>query len=230
MNRVIEYGHIYINDMKDFNLSEHTINNIKKSVCIAKSIGNRKDHFTVLVDDKDYDLSLKDKDEVCLFINDLYSSMGLKPNSIEFEKSFSVVKKNYGVDFGIPNLPALISDMIRTESFRSDNKKVDFFISKGGIDLKSMRNEFGGVFDKDTINKKLSEPEIKIAVEEHFDFGSRYTCSFLATLWTLHKQKIAKNNEVITILDRKYAMVETNIDLILKSTNLDGFLNTRYFY
>lgn len=189
---LIEYGHIYYEDIINQNIDE---DDIIKSINIAKDLSARPNCVkTVLIDDKDYSLTKREKSDTYKFISDYYESLGLKPNLIYFEKSFRMFKNNLYDRFD--------KDFLVTESFRRDNKRVEFLLDESR----------------------------KIPLRQIFENGEDLTCQFLASIWSLCKSRTLSDNNVLTILNKKYAGVEDDIDVILSKAGYDGLKNTRIYY
>lgn len=177
---IIEYGHIYYND-----IINNTINkeDIIKSITLLKEIKNNSYTSVVLIDDKEFNLTVEEKDRVKNYINRLYDELGEKPHKIYFEKEFSKISNLIYMNLSTKNF--------KYETFKRDNKEVEFLVMDNKkIALKSIRN-----------NQKF------------------YTCSFLASLWTLYQHLNFSNKRLVCILNKKYESVEKNVDLILKTAN-----------
>lgn len=82
---ILEFGHIYFDDIKNNNINE---NDIVKSIELAKEVIDifPIEHKVVLIDDKKYDLSNEEKISLENFIKEYYTYLGLVPDKIYFEK------------------------------------------------------------------------------------------------------------------------------------------------
>lgn len=130
---ILEYGHIYVEDIINSNIS---IRNLIKEINISKNICNdyQQEHKrVVLIDDKEFDLSVNDKRKVMGFVKELYNHFGLIPDEMFFEKTFhNKIDQIY---------EHLDKNKLVIENFRKSNKKVEFLISGGEkIPLKEIKN------------------------------------------------------------------------------------------
>lgn len=118
---IIEYGHIYVNDIRDNKIDR---DNIAKSINIAKEQNLIHKNVTnvVLVDDKDYSLTEKEKKDIENFIRNEYLILGLEPHKVFFEKSFKEYENLL--------LRLISEDKFKSESFRKDKKIVKFLKSE----------------------------------------------------------------------------------------------------
>lgn len=115
---IIEYGHIYYQDIL---LNKINIKEIIKSIEILKSIKREDSLCVVLIDDKDFSLTNKEKNKIILFINELYQKLGQKPNKVYFEKDFSKLDDLIYLKL---NKTSLIK-----ENFKKDKKEVEFLVT-----------------------------------------------------------------------------------------------------
>ena len=93
-------------------------------------------------------------------------------------------------------------DCLKVEKFRRHNKSVEFIIAG----------------------------DRKIPLRQIFEDGEDLSCQFLASIWSLYKAKELSDNNVITVLNRKYANVEEDIDIILSLSGNSGLNNERFYY
>ncbi len=178
---IIEYGHIYYEDILNENIKK---DEIKKSIDIAldymKSKPYEKFETVVLVDDKNYNLNMPEKKELIIFLSNYYSKLGLKPDHIFFEKVFyDSVERIYS---------NISKNNLKIEYFKKDDKYVEFLkTSQYKIPL-----------------RKIKKDEIT------------YSCQMLASLWTLMKSEMYKEKHIVTVLNKKYHLVEMHILDLLK--------------
>ena len=113
---LIEYGHIYVNDLMD-----NTVNHerLAQGIEIARRIASAADTCWVLLDDKTSQMSDRMRQEVVDQVHTLFDDLGFVPERFHFEKAFS------------PEAPALLASLptssLRWEFFRKANKEVLFY-------------------------------------------------------------------------------------------------------
>ncbi|MEG0869271.1 MAG: hypothetical protein RSG77_19830 [Hafnia sp.] len=112
---IIEYGHIYVDDIKSGTVD---IEDIRQSIAIAKAQWVDGSTLIVLVDDKAYSLSTEDQLYYHDFVSSLYERLGLRPDFIFFEKAFSADAAEF-----LKHLP---SGRLTSERFRKQGKTVTF--------------------------------------------------------------------------------------------------------
>jgi hypothetical protein len=178
---IIEYGHIYYEDILNKKLPE---DEIKKSINLAleymKNLPYEKFETVVLLDDKNYDLNESEKKELIMFISNYYELLGLKPDYIYFEKVFyNDVERIYS---------NIAKNNLKLEYFKKEDKYVEFL---------------------QTANYKIPLKKIK-------DTKITYSCQMLASLWTLMKSEMYKEKQIVTVLNKKYHLVEMHILDLLK--------------
>lgn len=110
----IEYGHIYIQDMLKEGWQEKISIKVAKEIPFIKNFKGKK---IVLIDDKDYDLDLPEKEKYKNQVNELYTNIGIKPDIIYFEKDY--YKK------AIDIFDSIDDKYKKTVYFRKQNKHVD---------------------------------------------------------------------------------------------------------
>lgn len=178
---IIEYGHIYYEDILNKQIPE---DEIKRSINVALSYMKTRpnEHFetVVLLDDKNYDLSESEKTELVGFISRYYEELGLKPHYVYFEKVFyNDVDRIYS---------NLAKNNLKVEYFKKEDKYVEF----------------------------LQTGHYKIPLKKIKDTEVTYSCQMLASLWTLMKSEMYKEKQIVTVLNKKYHLVEMHILDLLK--------------
>ncbi len=119
----IEYGHIYIEDMLSENWKDTVKSNLKNEIPFIKNFKGKK---IVLIDDKDYLLNDKEKENYKKLVNGLYLELGIRPDKIYFERDY-VIKAGQLFD-------SIDSNLKRSIYFKKENKYVDI-INVNGIDI-----------------------------------------------------------------------------------------------
>lgn len=113
---IIEYGHIYLSDL----ISESVdLDPIKRSIDAAKERFTPGDRLWVLVDDKAFSLTEKEKEDISSQVALLLEGLGLRPHEIHFEKRFSEQAESF-----ISRLP---SESMKYETIRKAGRKVLFY-------------------------------------------------------------------------------------------------------
>lgn len=130
---ILEYGHIYVKDIYENTVNEkELVESIK--IAIEQNKINSIEQNVVLVDDKDYSLSDIEKRDIHQKVSMYYEKLGLKPDKIYFEKSFSTYYNN------IYNF--LDKDFLKEEYFRKDKKTVEFLkFDNTKIPLKQIKED-----------------------------------------------------------------------------------------
>lgn len=116
----LEYGHVYINDINNGMFKERPIKNINKEKEVYSKFSKNR---VVLIDDKDHDLTEKDKEFYREKIISLYSDIGMPPDKIYFEKDYNKL--------AIELFESLENKYKKSVFFRKQNKKVDFICADG---------------------------------------------------------------------------------------------------
>lgn len=119
---ILEYGHIYVDDLINNNINLKKlkneidlVSNIKRTIQVNKSV--------VLIDDKAHFLSNVDKLNISFFVQSLYEQFGLKPEMLFFEKDFEKIANEI--------LKSIPKDLLKTEYFRKSQKRVTFLKVNG---------------------------------------------------------------------------------------------------
>lgn len=131
---VIEYGHIYYEDILNDNIPEIEIKlSIKLALEYIKEHPEEQFKKVVLLDDKNYNLTNEDKIKITDWLYNYYFDLGLKPDYIYFEKIFSN---------DVDRIYSNISETnIKIEYFKKENKYVEFLhTEKYKIPLKKTKN------------------------------------------------------------------------------------------
>jgi len=117
---ILEFGHIYFDDIKNNNINEK---DIVKSIELAKEVIDifPIEQKVVLIDDKKYDLSNEEKISLENFIKEYYTYLGLAPDKVYFEKHFLIYENILYEKFK--------SDIVVREPFKRDKKLVEFLLS-----------------------------------------------------------------------------------------------------
>lgn len=94
------------------------------------------------------------------------------------------------------------NDCLKVENFRRHKKSVEFIVAG----------------------------DRKIPLRQIFEDGEDLSCQFLASIWSLYKARELSDNNVITVLNKKYASVEEDIDIILSLSGNSELNNERFYY
>lgn len=116
---IIEYGHIYYEDILNNQIPVDEIqHSIDVTVAYMNEHPNEQFETVVLLDDKNYDLTDVEKSDLVLFVSDYYASLGLRPDSIYFEKVFyNDIMRIYS---------NIAKEKLKVEYFKRDDKYVEF--------------------------------------------------------------------------------------------------------
>ena len=190
MSFSIEIGHIY----QDMDLDSSYINKIKISKNIINNLPiDHNDITTKLLID---DLNIKDKKWNTEEFVDFLKEHFVKIDILFFESKFAYFAEDV--------ISKINNSFLRKESFKKD-KKTCLFLQKDGVKVLLKTCYYNG--------------EIK------------YSCPLLSSIWQLCRlnyydypedsyfiinKNISKTKNTISILDKKYEVVEKKVNIILK--------------